>query len=447
MARTGFAAIPDAERYWLRHATVPVCLIDDDREWTSDREGLARVDLLISGGRIAQIVPANARKSTSAETEPNAECDLRGAMVWPGFVDMHTHLDKGHIWPRSPNPDGTFAQALQAVERDRRASWVAEDLRARMEFALRCAHVHGTTAIRTHLDSATPHHRTTWPLFAEVRDEWRERIELQASSIVGIDEIGGDFGADLAATVGRHGGVLGVVTYMVPDMAAAIARLFDLALGHGLDLDLHVDETGDPDAVSLRMVAEEALARKFDGRVVVGHCCSLARQSEDTAARTLDLVAEANFAVVSLPMCNLYLQDRESARTPRWRGVTLLHEMRARNIPVAVASDNTRDPFYAYGDLDLLEVFREAVRIVHFDHPIAAWPCAITRWPADIIGLDDRGRIGHGQPADLVVCRGRNFSEVLSRPEADRTVLRAGRPIDRRLPDYSELDEWMGANR
>ncbi len=32
-------------------------------------------------------------------------------MVLPCFVDAHTHLDKGHIGPRSPNPDGTFAGA------------------------------------------------------------------------------------------------------------------------------------------------------------------------------------------------------------------------------------------------------------------------------------------------------------------------------------------------
>jgi cytosine deaminase len=40
----------------------------------------------------------------------------------------------------------------------------------------------------------------------------------------------------------------------------------------------------------------------------------------------------------------------------------------------AVASDNTRDPFYAYGDLDMLEVYRNGTRIVHFDHPVADWP-------------------------------------------------------------------------
>ena len=43
------------------------------------------------------------------------------------------------------------------------------------------------------------------------------------------------------------------------------------------------------------------------------------------------------------------------------------------------------------------------------------------------------------------MCQGRDFSEVLARPEAQRTVLRAGRPIDRTLPDYRQLDDLMGA--
>ena len=52
----------------------------------------------------------------------------------------------------------------------------------------------------------------------------------------------------------------------------------------------------------------------------------------------------------------MYLQDRIPGRTPRWRGVTLVHELRAAGVPVSVASDNTRDPFYAYGDMDMVEV-------------------------------------------------------------------------------------------
>jgi cytosine deaminase len=51
--------------------------------------------------------------------------------------------------------------------------------------------------------------------------------------------------------------------------------------------------------------------------------------------------------------------------------------------------------------------------------------------------------IAPGAPADLVLFRARTFTEFLSRPQADRTVLRSGKAIDTTLPDYRELDELL----
>jgi cytosine deaminase len=119
--------------------------------------------------------------------------------------------------------------------------------------------------------------------------------------------------------------------------------------------------------------------------------------------------------------------------------------MAARGIEVAVASDNTRDPFYAYGDLDMLEAFREAVRVLHLDHPIAGWERVVTSAPAQILRRPDCGRIAAGASADLVLFRARNWTELLARPQSDRTVLRSGKTIDRTLPDYRELDQLMGS--
>jgi cytosine deaminase len=314
-----------------------------------------------------------------------------------------------------------------------------------MEFALRSAYAHGTALLRTHIDSIPPQQAISWPVFAETRDRWAGRIDLQAVALFGVDQIlDDDFGRDIALTVRRHGGILGGATFVFPEIERAIDRLFRLAMDNGLDLDLHVDESEDPAAHALRIVADTALRLKFPGRVTVGHCCSLAVQPGAEASDTVARVADAGIAVVSLPMCNLYLQDRHGGRTPRWRGVTLLHEMRARGIPVAIASDNTRDPFYAYGDLDMLEVFREGVRTLHFDTPFGDWPAVVARSPAAILGRPDRGVVAEGSPADLVLFRARTFTELLSRPQADRTVLRSGTPIDRTLPDYRELDALMG---
>ena len=123
--------------------------------------------------------------------------------------------------------------------------------------------------------------------------------------------------------------------------------------------------------------------------------------------------------------------------------MTLLHEMRARGLRVAVAGDNCRDPFYAYGDHDMLDNFTQAVKIGHLDHPMGDWIRAATATPAAIMGME-RGLLGLNTAADLLVLKARNYSEMLSRHQFDRAVLRDGRAIDTRLPDYRELDALMG---
>jgi cytosine deaminase len=410
----------------LRNVTVLRCLAD-----APPGEGeTARADLVIEAGRIAAILPPH--------SGPGQDQD--GGMVWPCFVDVHTHLDKGHIVPRAPNPDGTFAGALAAVAADREARWTAEDVRARAVFGLRCAWAHGTRAIRTHLDSIGGQADISWGVFRDLRDEWSGRIALQGVSLFGI-ESARDAGwlERLGDLVARSGGVMGGVTFMVPDLDALLDRVFAVAEARGLDLDFHVDESGDANAASLERIAATALRRGFPGRILVGHCCSLSRQSPEVATRAIAMVAEAGIAVVSLPMCNMYLQDRALGRTPRWRGITLLHELRAAGVPVCVASDNCRDPFYAYGDHDVMEVFREAARIAHFDHPFGDWPRAVTVTPAEVAGLPP-ARIAVGAPADLVLFRASRLPDLLARPTADRTVLRAGEPLNDTPPDYRELE-------
>ncbi len=399
-----------------------------------DGDGFARYDLTVEGGRVTGIGPATGR-------------GLGGRIVMPCPVDCHTHLDKGHIWARSPNPDGSFMGALETVGADRRAAWTAEDVEARMEFSLQCAYAHGTKAIRTHLDSLPPQEDISWPVFETVRTRWKGRIDLQGACLFGIDAARDEAWFDrLAGIVARSGGVLGAVTYMVPDLDDLLDRMFAKAIALGLDLDFHADETDALEARSLHAIAKAALRHGYQGRILVGHCCSLARQPDDVIMATLDDVARAGLSIVSLPMCNMYLQDRRHDQTtPRWRGVTLLHEMKARGINVCVASDNTRDPFYAYGDLDVLEVYRMATRILHFDHPVADWPKAVTSTPGEIMRLEGAGALAAGGPADFIVFKGRSWTELLSRPESDRIVVRDGKVIARDVPDYAELDDLMGA--
>jgi cytosine deaminase len=433
-----FISPPNAGRFVLSNATLPAVAVSG-YEAPVD-EGLVKADIVITDGLVSAILPPGGAPGEFAKS------DLKDGMVWPCFADIHTHLDKGHIWSRHANPDGTFAGALNAVLEDRVAHWSAADVKKRMEFSLRCAYAHGTGLIRTHLDSLAPQHRISFEVFDEVRDAWKDKITLQAAALFPMDAMVDEaYFNDLVAVVRDKGGLLGGVTKMNPDLNGQLDTLFRAAAENGLDVDLHVDETDDPGAQTLKAIAEAVLRNRFEGKVTAGHCCSLARQDDGIAERTVAMVAEAGISIISLPMCNMYLQDRYPGRTPRWRGVTLFKELAAAGIATAVASDNTRDPFYAYGDLDPVEVFREAVRILHLDHPLDTAARVVTVSPASIAGRAEMGRIAVGSPADLVLFSARRWSEFLSRPQSDRVVLRRGKVIDRSLPDYRELDSVVGA--
>jgi cytosine deaminase len=432
------ALIPTTGSYRLANARVHESLTPG-LSAPFDADGFALADIAVADGKITGIAVRGKMPA------PPDAIDLKGRVVLPCFVDCHTHIDKGHIWPRKANPDGSFMAALNACGEDRRARWTAEDVARRMDFSLRSAYAHGTVALRTHIDSVAPQEAISWPVFEEMRQRWTGKVALQATCLMGVEDVRNAAWFDaLAKRVANAKGVLGTVTYMVPDLEELLDRVFRLAINHGLDLDFHADETDDVSAISLKKIAEAALWSGFEGKILVGHCCSLARQPDKQVAETLDKVAKAGISVVSLPMCNLYLQDRRQDRTtPRWRGVTLLHEMKARGIPVAVASDNTRDPFHAYGDLDMLEVYRMATRILHFDHPVDDWPKAVATTPAEIMRLAGIGTLAAGGSADFTIFKGRSWTELLSRPESDRVVVRGGKAIARDIPDYAELDDLM----
>ncbi|MDB6083847.1 MAG: cytosine deaminase [Gammaproteobacteria bacterium] len=428
--------VPQSGAFVLRNCSVPTAFLAEDM---TEQEGdLVTCDIHVASGKFVAVTRSEAHRLAT-----ESPCiDVARAMIWPCFADIHCHLDKGQIHDRAPSGDGTFLSALDAVASDR-ANWNGAETRLRMDFGLRCAFAHGSAAVRTHIDSDHAAAAVSWEAVDELRDRWAGRIDLQAVSLVQVGDLADPvLSRNVADRVAQFGGILGASTRQVPGLDAIVDTLFQLAQERDLALDFHVDESCDPNAKALSLIARTAIRRRFAGRVVVGHCCSLAAQDDDEVDQTLDLVAQAGLAVVTLPVLNLQLQDRQYGRTPRRRGMTLVHEMRARGIPVAIGGDNVRDPLHPYGDHDMLEVYRDATRIGHLDAPVGTWPHSITTTPRAIMNLPER-LIGTAYPADFILFSARTYSELLARPQSDRVVVRNGRPSMAHLPDFRELDEIM----
>ena len=442
--------------YWIVNVRIPDCFIDNATRSpnleislnptlhpTLQRDRLFPCHLEINHGQITAIVPNFADALTSQiPTESLPIIDAKQGIIIPCFVDLHTHLDKGHMWERNPNLDGTFQGALQGIYRDCVAqnNWNYDDLYRRMEFGLKCSYAHGTKAIRTHLDCPPHQVKTSFQVFKELRQQWQDKLTIQAVSLVQLAHFATKEGEQFADAIAELGGIMGGIVYMSPDLDQHLDRVFSLAKERNLSLDFHTDENNNPESRTLHHIAQTALKHGFSSQIVCGHCCSLAVQDEQTANETIALVKAANIGIVSLPMCNLYLQDRVTDRTPRWRGVTLVRELDVAGVSVALASDNCRDPFYGFGDHDMLQVFSMGTKICHLDTPYDNWIESVTSRPAALMELSNVSQIRINQPADLVLFKARSYSELLSRPQSDRRVFRNGKAIDTTLPDYADLD-------
>jgi cytosine deaminase len=263
----------------------------------------------------------------------------------------------------------------------------------------------------------------------------------------------GGWGTELADLVAESKGVLGGTTDAIghyegaknEELVALIDKFLDIAGTRGLDVDMHVDQSDDPGAFSLPLIAEAVLRTGFKGKVLAGHCVNLALQDEATIARTAEACAKAGIAVATMPTPMVYLQDRKKGRTPRWRGVTAAHELMEAGVPVAIGGDNCRDAWFPYGDHDMVDTLQQTVRVLQLDDDLAAAAAMAGPIPSAIGGERNAGRIVAGGPAKLILFAARTMNEFMCRPQSDRIVLNDGRLVTDRPPGYDELDAVLGA--
>ena len=96
------------------------------------------------------------------------------------------------------------------------------------------------------------------------------------------------------------------------DTPAAVVRhvttAFALARRHRADIDMHVDETDDPQSRALAELAARTLRHRYRGRVTAGHVFALAAYDDAYASKVIDLVARAGVNIVTNPATNLMLR-------------------------------------------------------------------------------------------------------------------------------------------
>jgi len=403
----------------LSAVRVPRAALIDTSGFAFDSDGYASADLTLDeSGQVAALRPA-------------AAAPAGDWIAFPPLVEPHTHIDKAFLRARAPNPEHDFQGARAAIERDRAGGWTPADARERMERALRLAYGHGVVALRTHIDSQPDRLTPCWEVWRDLRAEWQGRIELQAVVSLGSGKLHGEHGEVLGRLAAQQGALLGPVFYVDGELAANVARTFELAERFGLDVDAHIDENSHGHAEGLRAVLDQLDRRPFRGRVTLSHLCSLSRCEPSEIAALARRMADHDIAVIALPVANLHLQDRDRAGAPYWRGVTAVSALARADVDVAVGGDNSQDMFVPWGALDPLAVLRDAMLAAQLDQPLGDAVARVAALAARVIGVDG-GWLRAGRPADLTLYAAADPCGALSGDFARRLTLRGGRVVAER---------------
>jgi cytosine deaminase len=385
------------------------------------------MDIGIRRGRIAQIA-SNIRGRASLDVPAD------GRLVAPTFVEPHIHLDKVFVSERvRPNLSGTLGEAIETMWEAKRR-YTVEDIVSRAGRVIELAVTHGVTEIRTHVDVDPIGGLTPLRGVIEARRRYRDlcRIQIVAFPQEGIVKSPGTEGL-LAKAMREGADLVGGMPHNEDTPEGSVRHIdiaFALARRYRSDIDMHVDETDDPQSRTLAELAARTLRHRYRGRVTAGHICALAAYDDPYAAKVIGLLARAGVNVVTNPATNLMLQGRFD-RQPIRRGVTRVKELLAAGVTTAFGQDCVKDPFYpSWGQADPLEVGQITAHALQFTQPreIDALSEMCTANGARVLGLNDYG-LRVGALASLNVIDAPTFAEAF-RTRADRTyVLFRGRIV------------------
>ncbi len=382
------------------------------RPWGADA-----VDVTIADGVISGIAPA------SRSAAEGNDIDGGGAVAIPSFVNTHSHVDKswwGQDWVSYTYSDSPTVEGWIANERAERGKHGIPNAPAGAA-VLREFLRWGTTATRTHVDvdlgvglrgleavlaakaelgDAIHVETVAFPQDGVLRRPGVMRL-LDEAAAAGADRIGG---LDPGTIDG--------------DVHAQLDGLFQIAVDHGIGLDLHLHDFGSLAAYEYKQVIGRTIDAGLQGRVNISHGFALGGLPQGTQESIIEGLAEAGISWTTVAMSG-------TAPLP-WQ------QMQSSGVHLGLGTDGIRDMWSPFGDGDLMRIAYAFARLHSFRHDDKLTRAVelATRDGGWFVGREQHD-ITVGSRADIVLMDAQNVPDALVRCPQRKLVLSGGRVVAR----------------
>jgi len=372
-------------------------------------------DIGVAGGRIVSIAPAG------AAGEAGRRVDIAGALLVPGFVEGHIHLDTsfyGDRWiPHKPCTDGFDVHQRVAFQAENMAMAAPMDERARKQLELCVSN--GSLQMRSHVMVDSSVGLKSLETILKVREDYRDIIDIQLVAFPQSGILSSPGTPELLdAAIGLGADLVGGLDPASFDrnLDGHLDVVFGVAERRGVGVDIHLHDFGTLGAFTVEEICARTVALGMQGRVVISHAYGLGDLDADAARRIGAKIAAAGISIMT--------------NAPGDHVFPPVALLRAEGVNVFSGNDNIRDSWWPYGDGDMLG---RAMMIgyrsgFYTDEELSAAFDVVTAAGAKALGLEGYG-IAVGAKADFVTLDAEHVPEAVVAVPKDRRVFKAGRLV------------------
>jgi len=378
------------------------------------------VDVAIADGKIAEVAPR-------VEAPADRTIEGEGRLLIPPFVDAHFHLDS--VLTRVPNSSGTLREGIDNWAVYKQEKLTVEDVYQRAAQYCEHAFTMGIQAIRSHVDVCDPQLRGAQAL-TQLKRDLSDRIDIQ---LVAFPQ-DGYYSApqvrdQLLAALDMGVDVVGAIPHNEPMYSqgtASLQELLRIAQERDLPVDVHCDESDDPNSRHVETLAALTAQMGLEGKVTASHITATAVMNPYYVSRKLiPMMTAAGLHVICNPLINIHLGGHFTH--PHHRAMAPIRDLLAAGITVACAQDCNQDPWYPLGNADMFEVARMGAHVGHMMGLEALRTIfeTITVNPARIMQLPGYG-LSAGCRANMVLLRAADVVDALRTSATRELIIRDG---------------------